>query len=585
MAKITNPIQYTSRTFNTILNDINSDPELADKPNWFKRIWAGIGDVISMWINALGNNLVLRTSYTRQNTADLLELIDYYLNPQDTSTGSILFYIDKNASFPFNVSVTDLKAQTAGSLNVSSKIFEARTGITVSEITEGFLPGAVNIGTDIITVARVFTTGEKIVLSGADLPAPLAIDTEYWIIKVSDTTIRISLSLEDAYSGTYIDLTDQGTGTHNIKLLSVPVNVYQQETQDSRSVGTSDGITEWQDFSLVEQNIIDDTLTIEINGDIYTKVDTLVFSSPTDKHYELIYTTDNVGVVRFGNGEYGIIPPAFDINTTFAVGGGSDSNISVIDSLNIYAGADSNIIGVSNPSNLTGGDDPENIATGKRLGPLLLKARERFITAEDGEALAESFGGFSLIKVNENTYGVLSAQVIGIANGGGNASTQLKADLQEFLIERTILESIDARVVNAVFLVQNVISSIKILPGYIFSDVQPFTVLAWRLFFSETGKEIVDKYLAEGITQTVNLINTIFLTSFGSNDFDQIQKLVENLEYREIGKNIQNSDALGYIDNNVNGVDYLTISAPSFPIVVDIDEITTDGTITITEIP
>jgi len=581
---IKNPIQFTSRTFNTILNDINSDSELADKPNWFKRIWAGIGDVVSMWINAMGNNLVLRTSYTRQNTVDLLELIDYFLSPQDTANGDILFYIDSGVSFPFSILEANLKAQTAGSLNVSSKIFEARSGLTVNEISEGFLPGAVNISTDIITVVRTFTTGEKIILSGSDLPDPLVAGTEYWVIKVSDTTIRIATSLSNAYAGIYIDLTDQGTGTHNLVLYSVLVTVYQQETQDERSIGQSDGNTEWQNFSLVEQNILKDTLIININGDIYEKVDTLVFSGPTDKHYELIYTTDNVGLVRFGNGEYGIIPPAFDINSIFAIGGGSNSNINAVDNINIYAGSDNNIVGVSNFSTLSGGDDPESVDTGKRLGPLLLKARERFITGEDGKALAENFGGFSQIRVNENAFGILSSQIIGIANGGGNASTQLKSDLESYLISRTILESIDVRVQDATFLTQNVTSAIKLLPGYTFANVEPFTILAWQLFFSETGKEIVENFEANGITSTVSLINTIFGTSFSTGDFDQIQTLVENLEPRLIGVDIQESDAFGYIDTYVYGVDYITISAPTFPILVDIDEITTDGTMTITEI-
>ena len=46
-----NPIQYTSRTFQTILADINSDKELADKPEWFKRMIAGVGDVMSMCLD------------------------------------------------------------------------------------------------------------------------------------------------------------------------------------------------------------------------------------------------------------------------------------------------------------------------------------------------------------------------------------------------------------------------------------------------------------------------------------------------------------------------------------------------------
>ena len=69
---MSNPIQFTSRTFESILNDINSVAELVDKPNWFKRLIAGIGDVASMWVNALANNLLLRTSYTRKNLQLLL---------------------------------------------------------------------------------------------------------------------------------------------------------------------------------------------------------------------------------------------------------------------------------------------------------------------------------------------------------------------------------------------------------------------------------------------------------------------------------------------------------------------------------
>lgn len=63
---MTNPIKYTSKDFDTILNDINNDPELADKPNWFKRAIAGIGDTISLWNDALANNLLLRTAFTRK---------------------------------------------------------------------------------------------------------------------------------------------------------------------------------------------------------------------------------------------------------------------------------------------------------------------------------------------------------------------------------------------------------------------------------------------------------------------------------------------------------------------------------------
>ena len=87
-----NPVQFTSRTFNTILADINTDPELVDKPDWWKRIWAGIGDVLSVWENATANNAYLRSAFTRRAVVDLCRLIGYELTEQVTASG--LVFVD-----------------------------------------------------------------------------------------------------------------------------------------------------------------------------------------------------------------------------------------------------------------------------------------------------------------------------------------------------------------------------------------------------------------------------------------------------------------------------------------------------------
>ena len=581
---IRNPIQFISRTFTTILNDINSDAELVDRPNWWKRIWAGIGDVFSMWVNAMGNNLVLRTAYTRQNVADLLELINYYMAPQTTSTGTIIFYLSPTASFPVSIARSDLSAQTTGGLTVSALTFEARSGIVVNATTEDILPAAVDITENTLTVARSFITGEKVLLSGADLPAPLQASTEYWVIRVSATTIRLATSLANAYSGTAIDITDIGTGTHTISLYSAQVTAYQQQTQNSRVVGVSDG-SAFQDFSLVDQNILEETITIVINSEIYARVDTLVFSDPADRHFEVVYSTDNVASVRFGNDTYGAIPGNnFEINASFAIGGGSLSNITAVNRVSVYAGGDSNVVAVSNPGSLTGGDDPEDIETAKRIGPLLLPIRDTFLTESDGQTLVEDFGGTSQVRVNGNAFGLLSAQVVIIPTGGGTSSATYRTNLQAYLVARTILESIDVRVEDATYITQNVTAQVQVLDGFVFADILSYIQIAFRLFFNETGLEIQRRYEADGISDAVTLLNTIFSTSFAVDDFDQLEPIISNLPARLIGENVQQSDVLGYIDTYVSGVDFVTISAPTFPISIGLDEITTDGTITVTEI-
>lgn len=583
----TNPFQYTSKTFESLLNDINNDNELVDKPNWWKRSICGIGDVIAMWNNALANNLLLQTAYTRRNVQLLLELIDYQMTPHTTASGSVIFYIKGSASFPFTVQKADLVALTTGSISVSSKRYEARSNESVTAVSETFTSGEVNTTTDVITVTRDYTTGEKVrFTTTSGLPSPLAINTDYYVIRVSATEIKLATSLANAYAGTQIDLTTGGTGTHTIHLYSFIATLYQQQSKDQFSIGVSDGITEFQEFDLSDENIISDTLVVTINSLTWTKVDTLVNSISTDRHFRLFYNTDNTARIQFGNNDYGAIPPAFDIYVTYAYGGETDSNVTVINRISTYGGSDTNIEAVSNPGSLTGGADPQSIENAKILGPLLLKARDRFVTSEDGEALALAYGGLTLAKVIKNEYGPLSCKVITIATGGGNPTAGVKTALQTYLIDRTVLEGIDVRVEDTTITSQNVTSAAKLLSGYVWAGgVEDYFRLAWKLFFSETGQEIQDTYDGDGVEDAITLINNYFSESFDENDNDAIRTLLNNLEPRQIGDTIQSDDAIVYIRSSVSGIDYMTITVPTFPLALADDEITTVGTLTLSEIP
>jgi hypothetical protein len=586
MANGNNIIQYTSKTFEEILNDINSDSELVDKPNWWKRFIAGIGDVIAMWNNALANNLLLRTAYTRRNIQLLLELIDYQLGEHSTANGIVLFYIKDTATFPFTVAQSDLVGLTTGSLAVSSMRFEARSGQTVSAVSEVVSAGNVDYTTEEWIVTREYMTGEKVRLTTSSaLPDPLAIDTNYYVIKVDATTIKLASTLINAYNGIAINLTDSGTGNHTVYLYSFQVQMYQQQSVDTFTIGISDGVTEFQEFNLSDKNILSDTLIVTINSLSYSLVSTWVNSISTDRHFRLFYNTASTSVLQFGNDDWGIIPPAFDVEVSYAYGGGSDSNITTINKLNVYGGTDSNIDGISNPTSLTGGEDAEVISSAKILGPSLLKARDRYVTGDDGENLALAYGGISLTNVIKNYYGLLSSKVVNIATGGGNLSGAIKTALQTYLINRTILESIDVRVEDAIITAQNTTSGAKLLSGYTWAGgVEDYFRLAWKLFWSEAGYEIYLDYQSNGVSSTTDLINTIFSESFTSADYAQITTLLDNFSPRDFNEDIQESDIIGFIAPNVEGIDYMTISAPSLPLSMAEDEITTYGTLTLSEI-
>ena len=581
-----NPIQYSSRTYNTIINDIDSDPELVDKPVWWKRIWAGVGDVLSMIMNAIANQSYLATSYTEKAVDRLLELIDYQRTPLTTSTGGVLFYINRTASFPFTVALADLVAYSESSAVVSSKRFEALAAVTFTAITETAIATA---ATDKWTVASVYETGDLIRFTTAtSLPTAvggdIAVSTDYYVLYVSATEIRIARTLALAYAGTYIDMTSAGVGIHTIHRYSKSVTMYQQTTTNDYIVGTSDATTVWQEFILPDKNILKTTVVVTINSVTWTRVDTFVYSGVADTHYKIKFMTDGSSSIMFGNGVYGIIPGAFDIYVTYATGGGLNSNISVIGKINVYGGTDGNITGVSNYEAFTGGGDKESIESAKIIAPILLKTRDRFVTVEDGETLAYNYGGISRVNIIKNYYGLLSAQVVIVPNGGGVPSGSLKTAIDTYLTDRSILGSIDVRVIDPTYVATVVTIDVHPLTGYLFADIEPMIEFACMLLISESTYEIQQYLISNGISATVTYINTLWTMTFTASDYNEILRLIESVKAPNFGENIEQSDFLGLIDS-VTGVDYVTVTAPAaFPVTFATDEISTDGAITINEV-
>jgi hypothetical protein len=74
--------------------------------------------------------------------------------------------------------------------------------------------------TDLLTkVSHGLETGDgpiNVSNAGGALPAGLAAATDYWVIRIDADTIKLATSLANAYAGTAIDLTTDGTGTQTL---------------------------------------------------------------------------------------------------------------------------------------------------------------------------------------------------------------------------------------------------------------------------------------------------------------------------------------------------------------------------------
>jgi len=78
----------------------------------------------------------------------------------------------------------------------------------------------------LLTYTNDFNTLTKVRFtnSGGALPTGLAINTDYWLVRVSATTARVATSFANALAGTVVAFTDAGSGTHTFRVVMPRTN-------------------------------------------------------------------------------------------------------------------------------------------------------------------------------------------------------------------------------------------------------------------------------------------------------------------------------------------------------------------------
>ena len=97
----------------------------------------------------------------------------------------------------------------------------ATTTKTVTQTYFPFSEFTADAGTDICTHSNInlmpYTNVQ--LTTTTTLPAGLSLATDYYVIRLDDTTIKLASSYANAVAGTPIDITDAGTGTHTINTI------------------------------------------------------------------------------------------------------------------------------------------------------------------------------------------------------------------------------------------------------------------------------------------------------------------------------------------------------------------------------
>ncbi|HAA56938.1 MAG TPA: hypothetical protein DCE42_19385 [Myxococcales bacterium] len=193
---------------------------------------------------------------------------------------------------------------------------------------------------------------------------------------------------------------------------------------------TSDG-TKFQAVILNEPLVIDGSVRVKVLGVFWNKVDSLVDSGATDKHFTTSLRTDGKTQIEFGDGANGVIPTALQsVEVFYRVGGGLESNVPKDNLTYVFESPSPAPSSVTNPLRAKGGEPKDSKTEIVKKAQLRTRTREFLGTLKEIDTFSELFSGIARAK------SVLIGDqiIVGIVpSGGGTATPSLKSALRSAL--------------------------------------------------------------------------------------------------------------------------------------------------------
>jgi uncharacterized phage protein gp47/JayE len=221
--------------------------------------------------------------------------------------------------------------------------------------------------------------------------------------------------------------------------LSVSIPVKQQIYNSNVLLGTTSGSA--LDNIDLNYSIVDASINLVINNELWLFKDTLGLSGPDDLHFTTNVRENGVLYIQFGDGFNGKIPePNSNVLGNFMTTRGTLGNLPS----NSINSIDSNLnypptitATVTNTLPTTGGLDIENIRSIRYKTPLSVRTLDRAVTAQDYEDIAIMYPGVSKARLSFDCSKPIEIFIYPI--GGGIASNALLEDTYTFIYQRKMV--------------------------------------------------------------------------------------------------------------------------------------------------
>lgn len=218
--------------------------------------------------------------------------------------------------------------------------------------------------------------------------------------------------------------------------------------------------TATEDFSckLSTSPVIDSSVTVEVNGEVWTEVESLATAASDEHAFQVKTFTSGVTVIVFGDNSFGLAVPADSIiEVSYRTGGGTEGNIELSTISTSISGVIPSTsspvtIEISNSTSQgTGGRDAETLEEARVNIPYHARTNDRGVTLEDYQTIASRFshptyGSVAYARSSVRTENsLLEGNIVAIyawttgASGGLVSLTpQLKQSLQDYMQTKAV---------------------------------------------------------------------------------------------------------------------------------------------------
>lgn len=331
---------------------------------------------------------------------------------------------------------------------------------------------------------------------------------------------------------------------------TITVACKQKKTYTSKLLGEVTSSDDFADYPIDGYaNIIEDSISLSIDGDTWTKVDNFDDSESTDKHFILIYQSSGKCRLGFGDGTTGAKPSQnSSIYGTFAVTEGLSGQMDAGE-ITINIGGDSDISSITNAGS-EGGNNAESVASIIRNARGNVRLRNIVWSVEDLETAARSASS-SVIKAHgmANTPDTGEATIYLVPSMGGPVTGTLDSEVDTYVTALSSFGVMPITVSGTWYEPASIYYTYTLRNGFDADTVNNLTSFAMTIASSAIDSQVTEYFDENGIDDCRSeLINSIWPSwAFTEDENDALEAIIEkwqelladsSKDYREYGQEL-----------------------------------------------